>query len=263
VTFMRWKYVYTSAQGTYHSKTGTPCQDACGCRVIYTVEGEPVLTAVASDGAGSANYSQIGSKLACSILLKEVKRFIESGNTVKDFTRTIAENILTKFQNKVLKCAESMGIKKSDFACTLLCTIVGERGAAFFQIGDGAMVISKCQETNCYSWVFWPGNDEYENITHFAVDPESSFINMEYIFIEDTIDEVAIFTDGIQRLALHYQSRTAYTPFFKPIFAYIRSSPYGCLYRLQNSLTSFLHSKKINDRTDDDKTLIIASRYYK
>ena len=261
---MGWKYVYTSAPGTYHSKVGIPCQDTCGCRVIYTVDGEPVLVAVASDGAGSARYSQIGSKLACSILLKEAGRFIKSGNNVSDFTRTVAENIITKFQNEVLKYADSMGTKNSDFACTLLVAIVGTRETAVFQIGDGAIVISKHQETDySYSWVFWPGNGEYENMTHFAVEPISSFINMEYILIEGTIDEVAIFTDGIQRLALHYQSRTAYVPFFKPIFSYLRSSPYGCFYRLQNSVSSFLNSKRVNDRTDDDKTLIIASRYSK
>jgi hypothetical protein len=37
-------------------------------------------------------------------------------------------------------------------------------------------------------------------------------------------DEVAMFSDGLQRLALVYESRTAYTPFFEPMFSVLRKA---------------------------------------
>ena len=78
--------------------------------------------------------------------------------------------------------------------------------------------------------------------------------------IDRSIDEVAIFTDGLQGLALHYESRRAHTPFFQPMFAWMRPAGSGYCEGLSSSLTSFLNSKKVNDRTDDDKTLILATR---
>jgi hypothetical protein len=74
------------------------------------------------------------------------------------------------------------------------------------------------------------------------------------------IDEVAIFTDGIQRLALDYRARSAHTPFFAPLFAWLRPRHRGYSRELSDSLAVYLNSEKINSRTDDDKTLILATR---
>jgi hypothetical protein len=74
------------------------------------------------------------------------------------------------------------------------------------------------------------------------------------------VDEVALLSDGLQRLALHFESRTAYTPFFKPLFASVKALDCSSTGRMLNSLSSYLNSDKFNKRTDDDKTLVIAVR---
>ena len=60
-----WKRISGSVQGTSHVQLGIPCQDYCA----VTISGETLIAACA-DGAGSAEFSQFGSKAA-------VDRFME------------------------------------------------------------------------------------------------------------------------------------------------------------------------------------------
>jgi hypothetical protein len=61
-------------------------------------------------------------------------------------------------------------------------------------------------------------------------------------------------------LALDFRAQTAYEPFFSPMFNWLRASADGRSVELSNSLTVYLASEKVNSRTDDDKTLILATR---
>jgi hypothetical protein len=45
------------------------------------------------------------------------------------------------------------------------------------------------------------------------------------------------------------------------MFAPLREAPEGYSEELSLGLSRFLDSEKVNDRTEDDKTLILASRY--
>lgn len=64
-----WKTVYDSIKGTSHEDSQQPCQDAC--RVVELEEsGEVLLVACAADGAGSASYSDEGSRIACDIFIE-------------------------------------------------------------------------------------------------------------------------------------------------------------------------------------------------
>jgi hypothetical protein len=102
-------------------------------------------------------------------------------------------------------------------------------------------------------------NGEYENTTCFASD-EGYLSCMECKRMEGIVDKLALFSDGLQRLALHYESRTAYAPFFTPLFDCLKSGSVRDCGGLSDSLASFLNSKRVNQRTGDDKALIIAVR---
>jgi hypothetical protein len=67
-----------------------------------------------------------------------------------------------------------------------------------------------------------------------------------------------MFTDGLQRLLLHYETQTPHIPFFEPVFAQLENAE--CCARLNEELRSFLDSRAVNQRTDDDKTLVLAAR---
>jgi hypothetical protein len=74
----------------------------------------------------------------------------------------------------------------------------------------------------------------------------------------DTIVDVACFTDGLERLALRFDTREVHGPFLSPMLSALRHHKNPD--ELFASLSEFLNSEKVNERTDDDKTLILATR---
>lgn len=257
---MSWRYAYTSVIGTSHAKLGTPCQDASDCRVLHTQDSEPVIVALVSDGAGSAECAEVGAQLACSLFISEMNSLFETGGTVRDLTCDFAKNWVRHFQNEIAMRAEAEDRPSRDFACTVLGAVVGGECGVFFQIGDGAIVVSSHEEPEEYGWVFWPQRGEYENVTMFATDLRA-LEQIDFSLIDRRIDEVALFTDGLQRLALHFQSQTTHSPFFRSVFAPLRQAPQGFAEGLSQSLSVFLSSPQVNERTDDDKTLVLATRH--
>jgi hypothetical protein len=256
-----WKYIWASAVGTSHSRTGAPCQDRSGCRVFTAGDGTRVLVAVASDGAGSAIRSEEGSSLACSLFLGEMETLFgnEGEGDVRQVSREFLEGWLTSFRREVDLRAEHEGLAARDFACTFLAAVVGEDCASFAQIGDGAIVVPDPDEPGEYNYVFWPEQGEYANQTYFATE-DGAASRLQYDLIPHRVEEVAVLTDGLQNLALHLQSRTAHTPFFRPIFAWLRPAPDDYSEKFTASLSGYLNSPAVNDCTDDDKTLVLATR---
>lgn len=255
----RWRYALASVVGSSHLRRQTPCQDAGGCQIMRAGSGAPVLVAIASDGAGSAPASDTGSTLACLFFLDTVEELLARGATVDDLDREAAQNWLTRLQEEIARLAHHEQRQPRDYACTALAAVVGPERAAFFQVGDGAIVVSPPTEADEYCWVFWPQRGEYENVTMFATDPRAHD-HLDHAFVDHPIDEVALLTDGLQRLALHFGDQTVFTPFFRPMFAPLRNATGGYLDSLSRGLATFLASDRVNSRTDDDKTLILASR---
>lgn len=253
-----WKYAYASVKGTSHEKNGLPCQDASLCEILKDKNGQDILVAVASDGAGSAPHSDQGSKLICSLFMDEMKALFATGQGTDDATETFFKAWLGYFQKEIAVRAEEISCMPRDFACTFLCAIISNECEIFAQIGDGAIVVSN--EPDLYSWVFWPHQGEYENTTFFATDVKAT----EWLQYERRKGmpcfEIAIFSDGLQRLALHYQTQSAHSPFFRPFFSALRSQEQSVSEKYTQSLVSFLGSLPVNERTDDDKTLILATR---
>jgi hypothetical protein len=254
-----WKYGFASVAGTLHLKSSTRCQDASRVEVVPDARGNEVLVAVASDGAGSAALAQLGSTLACNLFVDEVKSHIEGGSASAISSDDFFADWVGKFRRLAPGWSRAESARMQDFACTLLAAVVWRDRAVYFQIGDGAIVESRRDEPDRYAVVCWPQQGEYANTTNFLTDTDAA----EKVFRKEesgAVDEVAIFTDGIQRLALDYRAQSAHPPFFAPLFAWLRPHGRGYSRELSDSLTVYLNSEKINARTDDDKTLILATR---
>lgn len=254
-----WRYAFASVAGTSHATVGTPCQDCCDCRVERTGSGGSALIAVVADGAGSASRAEDGARLACALFLRELSTFYACGHDGADLSRAYFEDWLAHFRAEIQQRAGAEGLTARDFATTLLGAAVEEDRAAFVQVGDGAIVVSSRAGSGDYSCVFWPRRGEYANTTCFATDADAEAY-LEFEQREGVIDEVALLTDGLQGLALEYRSQTAYAPFFRPVFGPVQAEPAGHSERLSSALAAFLGSPRVNARTDDDKTLILASR---
>ena len=254
-----WKYGFASISGTLHLKSSAPCQDASRVEVVLDAGGGEVFVAAASDGAGSAALAQLGSGLACDLFVDEVKGHIAGGGARAIFSDNFIADWIGKFRLLAAGWSGAESTRLQDFACTLLAAVVWRDRAVYFQLGDGAIVESRREEPDRYAVVCWPQQGEYANTTNFLTDADAA----DKVFCElktGAIDEVAIFTDGIQRLALDYRTRSAHAPFFAPMFAWLRPHGGGYSRELSDSLAVYLNSEKINSRTDDDKTLILATR---
>ena len=104
----------------------------------------------------------------------------------------------------------------------------------------------------------WPQSGEYANCTWFVTDDELAS-RVEFASVEG-VHEIALLTDGLQGLALRFLGREAHGPFFEPMFARLRRERSGRGTRLDGELRAFLDSPAVNRRTDDDKTLVLATR---
>lgn len=251
-----WRYVYASIPGVAHQTDGTECQDASAVQVWATADADPVLLLVVADGAGSAAQSRVGAELACQTLIAEWTNWLLTA-TGEDWTQSVAERLLQQVQTALIQRAEAEQQPVREFACTLLGAALTRDRALFLQVGDGAIVIGNGHD---YRPVFWPHTGQYPNETWFVTDPNAA-ARLECAALAEPVAEIALLSDGLQPLALHYQSRQAHAPFFRPLFQRLRTAPEtGCSDHLTDALRRFLDAPSINQRTHDDKTLILACR---
>jgi len=251
-----WHYVYASVPGVAHRTSGTECQDACAVRRLEASDGRPALALAVADGAGSATEARAGAELACQTLLTECAAWLAQTPDA-EWTRAVAETLIEQVRTALSQRAAETGLPVREFACTLLGAVLADDHALFLQIGDGAIVIGIGDD---YWPVFWPQTGEYANETYFATDAGAA-ARLEFATSVEPVVEIALLTDGLQGLALHYQTRQAHAPFFRPLFLRLRAaSAPGCPADLQTALERFLDAPAVNQRTHDDKTLILATR---
>ena len=253
-----WRYAYASVAGTSHEKNGSACQDAGSCRVVETIGGRPVLLAMASDGAGSARRSAEGAALAVALFLDEFGAACRD-HGIGAIDRGFVLAWLRKLRQKIAARAARAGIRSGDFACTALGAVIADDRSVFFQIGDGAIVVSPRHGLGDYDWVFWPQHGEFANTTNFVTQRDAARA-LEIEIHPGPIDDVAIFTDGIERLVLDLRGKAAHAPFFRPLFGWLAATKPPAKSETSPALAQYLGSKQVCDRTDDDKTLIMATR---
>ena len=252
-----WRIVATSEIGSSHEKTGTPCQDNFVAKVFLDHDGDEVLAVVVSDGAGSASRADVGSATACRTLVEAVELFLGNSRFVDDISSDVLRSWIKLFQDEVMLKAEQEGLTSRDFACTLLFAAISSTASAIAQVGDGAIVVS---DDDGWSWVHWPQRGEYANTTFFLTDPASTQ-RVAFSLTKSQINEVALFTDGLEPLVLDYASQTVHGRFFDQMFPAVRAlSSAGLSQSLSEALRVYLRSRAICDRTDDDKTLVLATR---
>ena len=222
-------------------------------RLLSSGPAETLIACVA-DGAGSARFSDIGSSIVCNTILECATSYFDAfanfdGLQVDDVLRW-CEEARTRIEAE----AVSRQCETRELATTLCTAILSPAGSVFFQIGDGAMILGR---DGLYGVVFWPQSGEYANSTNFITSNEYRE-RMEFFATPTRFSDVALFTDGMERLALRFDSQTPHMPFFDPLFRALRAT--DDVESLGEGLRKFLSSDPVQNRSDDDKTLILASR---
>jgi len=251
-----WRTLAASVVGTSHASAGLPCADACAARVLRPRKGGPLLVAVAADGAGTSERAPEGARLACEAVLQRARRWATRRADLSTFGREAFLPWMDHARAHIARAARAERRETRDFSCTLLVALVGEGRAVFFQIGDGAIVYRGAD--GAYVPALWPQNGEYANCTWFVTDDDAA--ERVQSAAAENVHEVALLTDGLQGLALRFSTREAHGPFFEPMFDRLRREREGQSQGLLEELRIFLGSAPVNQRTDDDKTLVLATR---
>lgn len=226
--------------------------------MIETAEGG-VLVAVVCDGAGSAAHAEIGAWRAAETMIELVELHFEEGGRMADVDLACGRAWIARVADTLTRDAAAQGRAIRDYACTLLAAVVGADGAAFLQIGDGAIVISRGEDED-WSYVFWPQHGEFANTTNFVVSRDATEL-LEFAYVPERLQEVALFSDGLENLVLHHATKTVFEPFFRKMIAPVRrGAEPGLNAPLSADLGTYLASPRVCERTDDDKALVLASR---
>jgi hypothetical protein len=248
-----WRHIAHSVQGLAHVADGTPCQDSS--RVLVLGEGDnETLVACVADGAGSAQHSAIGSTVACDSIMESIATHFHWRHSFADLQMKDVASWCEAARSKLGEIADSRDCQMWELATTLCVAIVSPSGSCFFQIGDGAIVLKR---NGVCGVAFWPQSGEYVNTTTFLTSKVYRDA-LEFYSATNGFSDVALLTDGIERLALRFDVRIPHPPFFDPLFQALRAGNNSR--DLGEDLRQFLQSESVQNRSDDDKTLILASR---
>jgi len=245
-----WRVAGASIAGTSHQRSSVPCQDYLEF-LRCEIAGEPALVAAIADGAGSAALSHVGAKEVVKALVSAVGA---ANCAVAEVNFAASQSW---FRNALVHLQESAAREKletRDMDCTALLAILAERHAVFAQIGDGAWI---ADANGILEPMTWPYKGEFANETKFLTSP-GAIDSMQFRKCEQPLTAVAGFTDGIETLALNMVTKTVHAPFFTRMFGELEKCEDDT--SLLSPLISFLSSDRVNERTDDDKTLVVARR---
>ena len=255
----KWRFAHASAIGLAHINQNTDCQDRFACRTMTTANDGEILIAVVADGAGSAEKGFRGAEMACELFTAEIADFLNSKNaSVKSLNADFGRRWIEYFQQKIGDIAQTDEKTLRDYATTLVAAVIGETSAIFYQVGDGGIVYSASGAAQSYRFGVAPAESLYVNMTDFLTD-ETAFEKLRFEVIENSVEDVILFSDGIFAVAVDYQTNQPHEPFLMPMIAPLRNGRGAD--GLNEKLESFLSSPKLNEKTDDDKTIILASRH--
>ncbi|MGJ5075690.1 PP2C family serine/threonine-protein phosphatase [Bradyrhizobium oligotrophicum] len=256
MTAVDWEWVSASAVGTSHLRIDRGCDDSGACIFVRGAH-ESALIAVCSDGAGSAQRSSLGARIAVRSFCRNARSFLNSGGKIRDISRDIASDWLDDIRGRIEIVSQLFGLPRREFAATLIGCVIGNSDAKVLHVGDGA-VVHRLVDTDEWEIASWPSHGEYASTTYFVTDdPEPTFNLSE---ISGSIAEVAVFTDGIEHLVLNFSTKSAFAPFFNQMFSGFKPEGTRRNRALSSHLNSYLRSPALCEKTDDDKTLLLVRR---
>lgn len=243
-----WRVLGGSVAGTSHLADGRPCQDAHASLLLPG----GVLLAAVSDGAGSVSRSDEGARLAVDTVLSELERLSTLPCPASEEDWRGAMRAAFAAAAAALEAeAERAEVPVREFSATLLTAILHPSFTVFASVGDCAAVSRSA--AGPWTLAFAPERGEYANETTFLTSPDWP-ARLQVRLMEESADSLALFSDGLIRLALDLRVPAPHTPFFDSMFAFAATLGDGA----DESLRAFLDSARVNERTDDDKTLLLA-----
>jgi serine/threonine protein phosphatase PrpC len=269
-----WRVVAASVCGTSHQKRSQPCQDAH----CWQITPEGVLIAAVADGAGSATFGEVGAQIAVRTAVSYL--FQSDWDSFQDMFNTQRSSNVSELESEIsppedvsrshlpkpifyaLESArEAVEMEAQmrqssvrELASTLIVVVATPQWVVATQVGDGAVVMEEADRAIALTA---PQTGEYINETTFLVSP-NALDTAQFLFWQGSPTHLAIFSDGLQMLALEMPTAKPHPPFFSPLFRFISQDNLDAT-DAQVELENFLTSPRVTQRTDDDLTLLLAT----
>lgn len=247
----RWRVAGASVQGGSHKRNGQPCQDSSRWDEIPG----GVLVAAVADGAGSAECSEIGASLAVTRAMKQACTRLANGvPRTAGGGEALLYDCFRAARDELIATAESMSISLGDLATTLLLAVVTPDRLVAGQVGDGA-IVARLPDDSFSAVTRPPVQQEYVNETSFLTS-DTFLERAQFVVHPHPVTGVALFTDGLQMLALRMPQALPHPAFFSPLLRLLAAAPEAS--KATEHLRGFLESPQIAQRTHDDLTLVLA-----
>lgn len=249
-------YALASVKGPYHKNLNKSCEDAGAC-LSLPFSKEPIFLGAIADGAGSVPFGREGALLA----VKETLLFFKhsyasfSQDTFEIHVRKLIAHIRRLLQKK----ATEKNVPLSSLASTLLAFCATPSALYFFQVGDGFAAIRQHTQSSAekvYYLVTLPQKGEHENETYF-VTSNCVYEAIKCLVITPTPTFLAMATDGIEGAALKKPEFLPFAPFFAPLESFLEQQT-GNNQDASKNLADFLKSPKFQEKSSDDKTLLLV-----
>lgn len=241
-----WRSIGAKATGASHATEGAPCQDAFAYALLT-----PDIAAIAvADGAGSAPQAKTGADIAVARTVRYLQNVSTSLAGDVSLWEPALRGSFDAARGSLLDFGRAQAIDPRDVATTLQVVLLGRSACCYGRIGDGAGV-ARMNDTLVPLGPA-PAN-VFANETTFVT---SAGAEPEVFFHGQGASECAVFTDGLQHLAMQLSEWKPFDPFFGPLFDFVRSAADPAEAEL--SLDSYLKTDKLDRRTSDDRALVIA-----
>lgn len=251
-----WNIASASTRGTSHSQSDLPCQDALATLVLE----DGTLIAAVADGAGSALHAEIGSRLAVDTAIDSIRRSLESTAGAwrsESGWRALMRQSFSAAIGAIDAWAIEHEAPRRELASTLLCLVATDTSVACAQKGDSLCVIR--DECANYELALEPERGEYANEVALLTDRDA-VETVQFVQFTGNIECIAMSSDGLMNLFLSKPGLTPLPGFFDPLFDFVANLESDRDGTSVQALEDFLNSERVNQRTDDDKTLILAVR---
>ncbi len=231
-----------SVRGSSHESSGKECEDHHLCS-----SQNDMGIAVLSDGAGSAKFGGIGAKYVTQDVV-EMYHSLDKQLEPEKILRRLVEHASQMLNEQ----AKMNGEYVSDFACTLMISLLHEDQVYTAHIGDGS-IVGYCEDS--LQVISEPYNGEYVNETIFLTSP--GYLESLRINHAKHCSYLALFTDGLQRslLSSNLGKKVPDNNFFAPLFTFADSvidEVFG-----SQKILELLKSERVSSVSDDDKTLVL------
>lgn len=248
-----WRIAAARLRGESHARRSERGQDAF--RVLTAGRDGALLIVAAADGAGSAPRGGAGAALAVRAATEVPRAALGEGGAVAALAEDAPRRWALAARDRVVSSAAIAGLEARDCATTLLLAVSDGEATAVAHVGDGAVVARGAD--GAWRALSWPEGGVHAGETRFLTEEEPAIrVTLDHA----PVSALALLTDGIERLVLDFAAGAPHAPFFDRIAGPVdRLAAAGRDLSLGRALRAYLAGEGVAARTDDDRTLVLAS----